>query len=100
MQRLQEALVQKVTGNSNKCDAHWTVAGTTVKTLFHFWFHGDFGSTPTLGPKVGVPPHPHEKMRLYLVLSLKTPKNHQKTSIFEFYCNFKLYICDSKHFVS
>ena len=37
------------------------VATTTVKALFHFSCHGDFGSTPALHPKVGVPPPPSRK---------------------------------------
>ena len=65
-----------------------------MKTLFDFSFHGDFGSTPPpSAQKLEYPPTLARKMRLYLVLSFKTPKNNNKTNIFEFYCNFKLYIC-------
>ena len=37
---------------------------------------------PTRVGYLGISPHPREKMRLYLVLSFKTPKNHHKNQYF------------------
>ena len=51
---------------------------------------------PPSAQKWEYPPTLTKKMRLYLVLSLKSPENHYKNQYFEFYCIFKLYICDSK----
>ena len=61
---------------------------TTVEALFHFSFHGDFGSTPTppSAQKWEYLPHPHEKRPKYLVLNPKSffaaPSAPQNTPIF------------------
>ena len=69
---------------------------TTVLDRCRFWCRANLGSIPSPVGNLGVPPQPREKTKLYLVLSPKTPKNHSEPRIFQFYCNFKLYFCDSK----
>ena len=61
--------------------------------MFHFSFHGDFGSTPHPRPKSESTSHPHEKRPKYLVLNpkkfsrrLRRRKIPPYTHSFAFYC--------------
>ena len=93
-------LVQRVHIGSNR--DKWDngvigVIGTTVLDRSRFWNRASKWEYPLASSEIWeYPPASRKKCDYIQCLAPKRRKITIKTSIFEFYCNFKLYFCDPK----